>query len=403
MGYKKDIVSGISWVGALRASNRIIVYLKLAVLARLLTPEQFGIFGVATLVLALLEIITETGINVFLIQEKKELEEYVDTAWVVSIARGILISLVLFIASPLISKFFNSPNSLQILKLIALVPTIRGFINPSLVKFQKELYFSKEFLFRFVIYTIDAGVAILFAYQTHSPISLVAGMLFAAAIEVILSHVFIKPKPKVSFEKEKIAMVVNRGKWVTMAGFFNYVYENVDDGTVGKILSTTHLGYYQMAYRIFSLPVSEVSDVVNRVVFPVFVKISDDRIRLKKAYLKGLLISSFLVLPLSVILLTFPDIIVKIVLGANWLPIVPVIRIMAFFGVTRFITKSSFSLFLAVKKQEYVTITTLIGLVSMVITIVPFVRMWGIVGAGLSALLGSIVTLPVVWYYFRKI
>jgi O-antigen/teichoic acid export membrane protein len=198
-------------------------------------------------------------------------------------------------------------------------------------------------------------------------------------------------------------MVVNRGKWVTMAGFFNYVYENVDDATVGKLLSTTHLGYYQMAYRIFSLPVSEVSDVVNRVVFPVFVKISDDRVRLKRAYLKSLVFASFLVLPLSVILLSFPDLIVKIVLGESWLPIVPLIRIMAFFGVTRFIAKSSFSLFLAVKKQEYVTATTLIGLVSMVITIIPFVKMWGIVGAGLSALVGSIVTIPVVWYYFRKI
>lgn len=403
MGYRKDVISGISWVGALRASNRLIVSVKLLFLARLLTPDQFGIFGVAALVLAFLEIITETGINVFLIQENKDLSEYVDTAWVVSIGRGILISLLLFIAAPFIARFFNSPGSYGILALISVVPLVRGFINPSQVKFQKELYFHKEFFYRFVIYFADASAAIFFALKTHSPISLVAGMIFAAVFEVFLSHLIIKPHPKISFESEKIKKVINRGKWITMAGFFNYVYENVDDASVGKILSTTYLGYYQMAYRIFSLPLSEVSDVVNRVIFPVYVKMSGDMERLKKAYLKSLGITAILVLPISLALFIFPDFLVRLVLGSNWIPVVPVVRVMAFFGLIRIITESSFSLFLSVKKQEYVTATTLIGTLSMIITIIPFVKMWGIVGAALSALIGSIVTIPVVWYYFRKI
>ena len=96
MGYFKDTLRGVSWMGGLRLSTRVIAFAKIAILARILTPAQFGLFGIALLVLALLENLTETGINIFLIQEKAKLEKYNDTVWLVSIIRGTLISLTIF-------------------------------------------------------------------------------------------------------------------------------------------------------------------------------------------------------------------------------------------------------------------------------------------------------------------
>ena len=130
MGYLKDTIKGVSWMAALRGATRITAFIKIAVLARLRTSLEFGIFGIASFVLAFLEIITETGINIFFIQEKAGLEKYNNTAWVVSIARGILISLMLLISTPFVSLFFRTPVSRTILLLISLVPFIRGFINP---------------------------------------------------------------------------------------------------------------------------------------------------------------------------------------------------------------------------------------------------------------------------------
>jgi len=96
MSFFRKTVKGLSWMGALRVVTRGFTYARTIILARLLVPAQFGVFGVASLALGFLEVITETGVNVFLIQEKAELKEYVDTAWLVSILRGILIFLMIF-------------------------------------------------------------------------------------------------------------------------------------------------------------------------------------------------------------------------------------------------------------------------------------------------------------------
>ena len=139
MSNTHEIVKGISWIGALRASTRVIAFVRIGVLARILTPLEFGLYGIATLFLEFLETITETGINVFLVQEEGELEEYLDTAWIVSILRGTFIALLIFGLSSSVALFFNSPGARTIVAYISLVPLIRGFINPAEVKFRKNL------------------------------------------------------------------------------------------------------------------------------------------------------------------------------------------------------------------------------------------------------------------------
>ena len=200
MGYFQETLKGITWMGLLRGSTRFLGFIRIAVLARLLSPVEFGVYGIATLVLAFLEILTETGINVFLVQDTGDLKEYINTAWIVSIARGFLISILLVILAGPISIFFNSPNSLGIIYFISIVPLLRGFINPSIVKFQKDLAFNKEFIFRFTIFAFDAIIAIFVALITKSALSLVWGLLTGVILEIILSFAFVKPTPKFVLE-----------------------------------------------------------------------------------------------------------------------------------------------------------------------------------------------------------
>lgn len=390
-------------MGGLRGATRAIAFIKILVLARILSPNEFGLFGIAMLFLSLLEIVSETGVNIFLIQEGDNIDSFLDTAWIVSIIRGILIALVLFLFSPLISHFFNSPQSLNIMYLISLAPLIRGFINPAVVKFQKNLLFSKEFIYRFLIFAVDGTFAVTFALLTHSAVSLVYGLIAGAVFEVIVSHLISRPRPRFHFEGEKFKLVVSRGKWVTAAGFFNYLFENIDDGVVARIMDTASLGIYQMAYKISSLPMTEVSDVIQKVTFPVYSKISEDKQRLKMAFLKSFWGTFVLVLPFSVVLLLFPESLVKIILGERWLGAVGVIKILAFFGIIRALTETTYPLFLSLKKQNYVSLITLISILGLVITIIPMVKSYGIVGAGVSGLIGSILATPVVIYLILKV
>jgi O-antigen/teichoic acid export membrane protein len=402
MGYFKNALKGLSWMGALRIVTRLLAFGRIAILARILVPAQFGLFGVAALALSLLETFTETGINIFLIQLKKDINEYINTAWVVSIIRGFLISIVIFFSAPLVSGFFGFPDALPLLRLISIVPLIRGFINPSIVKLQKDLKFNQEFKLRGVIYLTDALIVVTVALTTRSAISLIWGLVGSSLLEVVLSFIYMKPRPTWLIERKKIKQIIERGKWVTGYRIFDYLYQNLDDVIVGKLLGVTPLGLYQVAYKISSLPVSEVAEVFSKVTFPIYVKITADEKRLKKAFLKTAKTSSLIMVLMGLTIVIFPREIVLIILGENWLSTVPILRVLAVFGVFKGIVGIPQSFFLAKEKQEYVTIVTLVTLVTLVISIFPLVNRYGTIGAAYSAVLGSVVGLLIAFYYTTR-
>ncbi len=402
MGYIKQTLRGASWIGMLRVVTRGIAIGKVVVLARLLSPEQFGLFGIASLVLAYLEIFTETGINVFFVQGEGKLKEYLNTAWVISILRGVLISSAIILAAPFISTFFNTPNAYYLILLIAFVPSIRGFINPAEVQFQINLEFNKEFWFRFAIFTIDALVTLITALLTRSPSSFIWGLAAGALAEVILSFAFIKPHPRFLLETEKVKQIMKRGYWVTSYSIFNYIYGTLDNIVIGKLMNPVALGIYQLAYKISSLPITEISEVAGKVTFPVLTKISGDYERIKSAYFKTMLSVAILSLILGIFVIFFADTFLVTLLGKEWVGTTHVIKILAVFGAVRAILNSGNTLFLAVKKQEYVTQVGFVSVVVLAITIIPLVNWYGIVGAGYSVLLGTIISVPVFIYNMSR-
>lgn len=390
-------------MGILRGITRIIAFAKLAILARVLTPKDFGLFGIASLALALLEILSETGINAILIQEDSDIKDYIDSAWIVSILRGFLIAALLLIFAIPISTFFNSPESAGLLFLISTVPFLRGFINPAIVNFQKKLEFNKEFNFRLIVFTFDAVVTVFLALLIKSAESLIWGMIAGVVLEIILSWILVRPLPKLRIESVKVKKVLHRGKWITLAGIFDYLFHNIDDIVVGKLLNTATLGLYQVAYRISTLPITEGGEVVSKVVFPVYTKISGDKERLKKAYLKVLKSITLLMIPFGLFFIIFAEPFVLLFLGDKWLEIVPALKVLSIFGVIRAVSGSSSTLFLAVKKQEYITLVTLVSIVGLTLVVFPLVVKFGLLGAAYASLIGALVAVPFMFYFTRKV
>jgi lipopolysaccharide exporter len=402
MGYYQTALKGISWMGLLRVVTRGLALVKIAILARILNPAQFGIYGIATLVLGFLEMLTETGINIFLIQKKDKIDEYVNSAWAVSIVRGLLIGVLIFVLSPFIASYFNNENALFILYLVSVVPVIRGFINPSCIKYQKNLEFNKQFKYDSVIFFVDAIFAIGLGIITKSENSFVYAMIISSLLEVVLSFVYFKPTPRFIFEKEKTIEVINRGKWITGAGVFNYLFQNIDDILVGRILGTASLGIYQQAYKISTLPVSEVGEVFNKVTFPIYVNLQNDKARLKKAFLKTLAIIILLVVPFGFLAFRFPMEIISIILGNNWISAAPVLQLLAIYGVIKAISNSFFSLFLGIGKQEVVTYITLASTFCLIAILYPLIKIFGILGAGYATIIATLLSLPVLIIYYVK-
>lgn len=391
------------WAGSLRIIVRGLGILKTVILARLLTPSQFGIFGIAFLILGILEMVTETGVNVVLIQQDKKIDDYINTGWIVSIVRGIIISILIIIFTPLIVTFFNSPESKNILYLTALIPLLRGFINPAVIQYQKNLEFGNEFKFRSVIVFVEVTASVIIALITKSENALVWGMVCAVITEIIMSFVIIKPRPKLKFDFVKLKNMINLGKWITGAKVFDYLFAHLDDIVVGKLLGAYSLGIYQQSYRITSLPVIEISESFQRVTFPHYSKMIENKESIKSTYLKTLTYTVCLVVPFALILYLFPTQIIMLVYGSGWLSAVPVIKVLAIFGVTKTLANSVFPILLAYKRQDLVMGLTLVGIIALAITIYPLTLKFGLVGAGISTVLASLVMIPPAYYWASKV
>lgn len=403
MGYFPNVIKGVSWLGAFRIITRVIAFIRIAILARLLTPSQFGVFGIATIVLALTDLLTETGINVFLVQEKERLEKYINTAWIVSILRGIIISLFMVIVAPLVGFFFNNTDAVYLILLASLIPFIRGFINPAVVRFQKELQFDKEFYLRLIIFIIDTVVVVTIAWVSRSTASFIWGMIISVFFEVVISFLFIKPVPQVTFDKEQFREILSKGKFITLSGIFNYLFHHIDDIVIGKLLGTSMLGIYDLAYKIAIIPITEATDVLSKVTFPIYVRISGDIDRLKRAYIKSLIFLLCIVIPVGLILYLFPRQIVDVFLGDQWKDVATIMPVLALFGVVRALSNSTSSVFLGLKQQRITATISFLSFVILAIVIVPFVLNYGLIGAAWAVLLTSFIILPVSFYFLFKL
>jgi len=403
MGYKKKAIRGVLWITSLRGITRIASFIRLAILGRILTPLEFGFFGIASLLLLFLEIFTETGINVFLVQHKGDIKEYINSAWVVSLLRGVVLFLIIVVTADLISNFFNAPDSISIILLIAFVPLIRGFINPAIVTFQKELLFHREFGLRSILFLVEVFVSIVAVLITKNATSFVWGLIASAMVEVVLSHILIPIRPRLEFEFKKIKHIILRGWWVTLTGIFSYFADNGDNLIVGKILGSSTLGIYQVAYKFSTLPISEVTNVVNQVIFPVYSKFSDDKARVSKAFVKVTALTSIAAIVIGVPIFIFAHPLIQFLMGNQWLDAVPAIRILVIYGIFRTIFGSFSPLFLALGKQDYVAKMTFVRVVGLAIFIVPLVNAYGMVGAGYAMMISVIVEIPVIIFFTLKV
>lgn len=403
MGYTKEAVKGVSWTGGFRVVTRLISFAKTAIVARILSPSQFGVFGIALLVLAFVEILTETGINVFLIQQQEDVDKYINTAWIISILRGILIAICILTTAPLIASFFSAPDALFLLQLISIVPILRGFINPSVVKFQKDLQFNKEFYFRLIIFSIDTSLSILFTFLLESPVGIILGLIGGVVLEVTLSYIIVQPIPRFVFQENYFKQILNKGKWITTGGIFNYLFENTDNIVVGKLLGTASLGLYDAAYSIALLPLTEIGDVLAKVLFPVYVKFVDEKERLQRAFIKTM--SSVLVVApiVGMIFFIFPREVIQIVLGSKWLEAAPLLRVLAIFGIIRAMVGVCNTLFFATKRQDIVTAINLFSFLFLSTTIIFSIRRFGLVGASYSVLAAMLLVVPFIVYQVVRI
>lgn len=384
---RRAIHSGY-WAFGLRGAERLVSLARTIVLARMLAPEDFGLFGIAALALAALEQLSQTGVRAALIQQADHTPEELDTAWTIQMARGLFLGAVILLVAPTAARLFDVPNAVALIRALALVPVFEGLTNIGVVRFEWGLEFRRRFWYRASGTIADAVVAVAVALVTRSPWALVFGFAMGSLVRSASSYLAHPYRPRFRWSTEAARSLFSFGRWVFLSELMVFLVTQGDDFLVAVMLGPTAIGLYQMAYLLASLPATQVTHVVGQVAFPSYARVTDAPRRLRLAYQQILFGTALVTWPMSTGILILANEGVDLVLGASWLPAVPAIQVLALLGAMRSFGATNGALFHGIGRPSLNTWVTLVHLLLMAALVVPLIRSYGIVGAALA------VTLP---------
>lgn len=386
------VVKGGFWVFFLRIVNRGFSLIRLIILARILSPNDFGLMGIALLTMSTLETFSQTGFQQALIQKKEDIKTYLNSAWTVLILRGFILFVILYFIAPYAAIFFKAPEAKPIIRVIGFSILFQAFTNIGVIYFHKELEFNKEFIYQFAGTLADFIVAVSAVLILRNVWALVLGLLAGNIVRCFVSYLIHPYRPHLSKDLGKAKELFGFGKWIMGSSILIFLITQGDDIFVGKLLGTTALGFYQLAYRISNMPATEITHVISQVTFPAYSKLQDNIPKLREAYLKVLQVTAFLSFPIAgLIFILAPDF-TKIFLGEKWMPMVPAMQVLVFAGLVRSIAATTGPIFHAVGKPKIDTKWQIVRLFVIAILIYPCIIKWGILGASIVVFLSIFIS-----------
>lgn len=395
---QRAVVGGI-WVFGLRIVNQGFGLIRTIILARLLAPNDFGLYGIALLSLSALQTFSKTGFDLALIQKKEDTGPYLDTAWTVQVIRGFVLAAILFLAAPLVAAFFAEPRAAMLVRVLGVAVLLEGFRNIGVIYFNKELKFHKQFAYQFSGTLADLAVAIPAAFILRSVWALVFGLLAGNLVRTVMSYFIHSYRPRLSLEKAKFSGLFGFGKWIWGETIAIFLTHEGDDVLVGKLFGASTLGLYRMAYRISNLAATEISNVLCGVTFPAYSKLQSKRKALREAYLRTLQLTGLVAIPLAGGIAVLAPEFTKILLGQRWMAMVPALQLLAIWGMERSIIATTPPVFMALGVPKQLTRLALIRLVIMAIVIYPLSIRWGIVGTAGAVLIAAMVADPFGYFW----
>lgn len=326
---------GILWTGISHFSTQLFHFIVIVILARLLTPEDFGIVGLAAIFLGLIGAINELGLSAAIVQRKEIDEIHLSSSFWASVIAGITLFLVVVLASPFVANFFQEDIVQPILIVSAIGLIIGSFTVVHQALLKKSLDFKKLTIAEVGAAVVSGLVSVFLAIIGYGVWSLVFGGLASSFILVVILWKIVAWRPSLRFDFAHFKELFGFGSHVMGSRILNYIDSNIDYLVVGKLLGTSALGYYSFAYHLITFPLHKISMMVTRVTFPAFSTIQDDNETLRSGYLKVVQYISVITFPmLAGMIVVAPDFVV-VVYGAKWAPMILPLQILCLAGALK--------------------------------------------------------------------
>lgn len=396
------MLRGSMWALLMRWSTRAIGLVSTMILARLLTPQDFGIVAMGTLVMSFLTMFSELGVDGFVIRSREATREICDTGWTIKILQGLVIGLVLVAAAPLAVRYFDEPRLPPVLYVLALAAVATGFENIGMTLVRKELDFARDF--RFMVYKrlVTFVVSVTLAFLLESYWALVFGIALSAVLGVPLSYGMHSYRPRFSFAQARGFLTFGASiLLINIARFFN---ERVDALVVGGVSSTAAMGTYNVASDVSRMATNEIVAPIGRSLYPSYARVAGDPDVLKSAYLRSLSAIALVCLPLGVGLAVVAEDTVQVVLGPKWSGAVPLLQWLAIYALLNSLMQGMMGYVLIVVGRQWLATALRWGRVALLApAVVVAGTSWGVGAIPVAATGAAAAFVPVVGYVIIRV
>jgi len=327
----RSIARGSVWTIATRWCLRGIGLINTVVLARLLSPGDFGIVAMAIVAWGFVQVFSDTGQTLAVIRHPDPTRGHFDTAWTMSVVTGVIVALILVAVAPLAGQYFHEPRVVPIIRFIALAPLIEGFANVGAVAgFRRSLQFHKDFSVSVISKFSTVVMAVLLALVWRNYWVLAIAIVCGRIAMVIASYCMASYRPR--FRLTKWRELWSYSVWIQIAAIGQFVSEQTDQVIVGRLVGAFEMGAYNVAADLAAAPTEELVIPIARATFPVYATLVHEPARLAQSYLSVLSLTAVIGLSAGFGVALVARDLVTVVLGAKWLAAAPLISWLAVSG-----------------------------------------------------------------------
>ena len=326
--HKNKVVNGVIWSAIERFSVQGIQFLLSIIIARLISPSDYGMIAMLSIFLAIAQQFVDSGFSNALVQKKNRNDVDFSTVFYTNFIISTIIYVALFIAAPWIAKFYDIPQLEIITKWVGLTIIFTGLSIVQRAKLTIELNFRTQAKISLVSVIISGIFGISLAWYGYGVWALVVQTLVNNFINSLLLWISAKWKLQFVFSWQSFRSMFSFGSKLLVVGLLHVFYSNIYTLIIGKKFNASDVGYFNRSQTLAMFPSVNIAQIITRALYPAQCEIQDDNTKLKESFLQSLKQSVYIVFPLMTMLGVLAEPLIKIVLTDKWLPSAPILSIL---------------------------------------------------------------------------
>jgi len=357
---KTKTLSGMIWSFVQRFGTMAISFVSNIILARLLSPDDYGIIGMLMIFIAVANTFVDGGFGSALIQKKEPTREDYSTIFWWNMFLSLVLYGVLYMSAPAVARFYDLPLLSQVLRVQGFVLILNALRIIQQNQLRKQLKFKRLASVTVASAVLSAVIAIVLAYLGWGVWALVAQQLMLSGFTAILLWVLNKWYPLLSFSKESFKQLFGFGGFMLLSSLINTIFNNINSLIIGKLFSASTMGYFSQAKKIEDATAMSVTSVVEQVTYPILSEHQNDKNKMRSILKRFNTCTFFIVTPMMLLICLFAEPIVVFLFTEKWLPVAPYLKILALHGIPMGLQGVNYNAIAAIGKSKTIFATTII-------------------------------------------